>query len=141
MDILATYHTPPTAADLAPYRRQLRTALRLAGAAGATLAALDSRDKAARAAQPNSYARFSLPSDTNAASKAYDGFTAWRSMPPACYSPPVISPPNNWPRSSTRCAPRRKGGALRTSTTRAAVGGGMLFFWFSRPIQRPQLIR
>lgn len=72
IDILATYHTPPTAADLATYRRQLRTALRLAGAAGATLAALDSRDKAARAAQPNSYARFSLPSDTNAASKAYD---------------------------------------------------------------------
>lgn len=72
IDILATYHTPPTAADLAPYRRQLRTALRLAGTAGATLAALDSRDKAARAAQPNSYARFSLPSDTNAALKAYD---------------------------------------------------------------------
>lgn len=72
IDIHATFNTRPTAADLAPYRRQLRTALRLAGAAAATLAALEQRDKTARAATPcNSYARFTLPSDTNAATKAY----------------------------------------------------------------------
>lgn len=72
IDIIATYNTPPTAADLAPYRRQLRTALRLAGAAGATLNALEQRDKAARAAKPHdSYSRYHPSKETNAASKAY----------------------------------------------------------------------
>lgn len=73
IDIIATYNTRPTAADLAPYRRQLRTCLRLAGAAAATLNALYERDKAANATKRyDRYSSYSTPQDTKAASDAFD---------------------------------------------------------------------